>query len=127
LCWGERLRRARRRGTACERLTEALGAFTELQVDLYAERATAELAAAGVRTPGRTAEPITTLTPQERQISLLVAEGLTNREVATRLFISTNTVETHMRHMFTKLGVRSRTELARKITDFGDSARTAPP
>ena len=52
---------------------------------------------------------------------MLVSDGLTNREVAVRLFVSTNTVETHLRHVFQKLGVRSRTELANRFTDFRDS------
>jgi DNA-binding CsgD family transcriptional regulator len=60
-------------------------------------------------------------------VSALVSEGLTNREVASRLFVSTNTVETHLRHIFAKLGVRSRTELSRKITDFRDVTNDRPP
>ena len=52
------------------------------------------------------------LTPQERNVARLVATGLTNREIAGRLFVTTNTVETHLRHIFQKLDVTSRTQLA---------------
>ena len=52
---------------------------------------------------------------------MLVSDGLTNREVAARLFVSTNTVETHLRHVFQKLSVRTRTELANRFRDFRDS------
>jgi DNA-binding CsgD family transcriptional regulator len=53
------------------------------------------------------------LTPQERQTALLVTQGLTNREVAARLFLSPRTIEYHLSHAYQKLGVRSRSELAR--------------
>jgi DNA-binding CsgD family transcriptional regulator len=76
---------------------------------------------------GSALQRVTALTRQERAVSALVSEGLTNREVASRLFISTNTVETHLRHIFAKLGVRSRTELSRKITDFRDVTSPPPP
>ena len=66
-----------------------------------------------------------TLTSPRPCVARLVAQGHTNREVATQLFLTTNTIETHLRHVFQKLGVRSRTELASKFTDFRDS--TAAP
>ena len=67
------------------------------------------------------------LTPQERRVSSLVSIGLSNKAVADRMFVSVNTVETHLRHAFVKLDVRSRTELARKFTDLRDSTLPADP
>ena len=66
----------------------------------------------------RPASPLhSELTPQERTVARLVATGLTNREIAERLFVTTNTVETHLRHIFQKLDVRSRTQLAIAFRD----------
>jgi DNA-binding CsgD family transcriptional regulator len=61
-------------------------------------------------------ETLTDLTPREAQISQLVAQGATNREVAEQLFVSRATVEYHLRKVFAKLGVKSRTQLADRIT-----------
>jgi DNA-binding CsgD family transcriptional regulator len=124
LCYGERLRRAKRRLEARERLREALGAFVVLGATAWANRAEAELAATGERPRRRSTLTRDELTPQELTVARLVAEGLTNREVAAQLFLSTNTIETHLRHVFQKLGLRSRTELAAKFTDFRDSSAT---
>jgi len=125
LCYGERLRRARRRLDARERLRDAHDAFVGLGATAWANRAEAELAATGERSRKRVASTRDNLTPQELVVARLVAQGLTNREVAAQLFLSTNTIETHLRHVFQKLGVRSRTEFAAKFTDFRDS--TAAP
>jgi DNA-binding CsgD family transcriptional regulator len=125
LCYGERLRRERRRLDARERLREALDAFVALGATAWANRAEAELAATGARSRRRVAATRDELTPQELTVARLVAQGSTNKEVAAQLFLSTNTIETHLRHVFQKLGLRSRTELAAKFTDFRDS--TAAP
>ena len=93
---------------------------------LWAERAELELVATGERARVRRAGSGGELTPTERRVAVLVSEGLTNREVAARLFVSVNTVETHLRHLFQKLGVRSRTELAGRFTDLRDSNEPVP-
>ena len=124
LCWGERLRRQKRRADARTHLRAARDGFAQFGATLWLSRAEQELAATGERV--RTRGPGTggELTPQELRVAALVGEGLTNREVAARLFVSTNTVETHLRHVFQKRGVRSRTELVGQFTDFRDSNDT---
>ena len=121
LCYGERLRREKRRLEARERLREALEEFVVLGATAWARRAESELVATGERPRRRVASARDELTPQELTVARLVAQGLTNREVAAQLFLSTNTIETHLRHVFQKLGLRSRTQLAAKFTDFRDS------
>jgi DNA-binding NarL/FixJ family response regulator len=81
----------------------------------FAQRARAELRATGDRVSKRVGGPDNQLTPQESQIAQLVADGLANREIATRLFISPNTVEYHLQKVFRKLGISSRTQLARVL------------
>jgi DNA-binding CsgD family transcriptional regulator len=121
LCFGERLRRVRRRADARVHLRAARDSFERSGATLWLARAEAELAATGERVRKRSAGSGSELTPQERRVAVLVSDGLTNREVAATLFVSTNTVETHLRHLFQKLGVRSRTELAARFTDLRDS------
>jgi DNA-binding NarL/FixJ family response regulator len=83
--------------------------------DAFAERAARELRATGERARPRSPGAAEVLTAQEEQIARLVAERLTNREIAARLFISASTVEYHLRKIFRKLGVSSRTQLARTL------------
>ena len=115
---GERLRRARRRADARGPLERALATFVRLGAEPWAERARTELRATG----GRAAEPsehapVEELTPHELQVALLVAQGLTNREVGTALFLSPKTIEHHLSAIYRKLGLRSRTQLATLLSE----------
>ncbi len=113
LSHGEALRRRRRRVEARAALRAAAEAFDRAGAAPWAERARVELRATG-ETLGRRQEPDwRRLTPQELQISRLVARGASNPEIATQLFLSRKTVEYHLHKVFTKLGVGGRLELAR--------------
>jgi DNA-binding CsgD family transcriptional regulator/tetratricopeptide (TPR) repeat protein len=112
LAYGERLRRAAMRLRAREQLRAALDDFENLGAARWAERAAVELAATGETVRRRDADPRSSLTPQELQVSLLLVEGRTTREAAAALFLSPKTVEYHLRKVYTKLGVGSRSELA---------------
>lgn len=113
LAYGEGLRRARRRAQARTQLRAAQSIFDDLGAKPWSGRAERELAATGERTQRRTSPTGQELTPQEMRVCLAVAQGETNREVATQLFLSLKTVETHLTSAYAKLGLRSRTELAR--------------
>jgi DNA-binding CsgD family transcriptional regulator len=107
LATGEVRRRMKKKRSAREALERALAIFDELGAPLWAGRAKAELARIGGRAPSPTE-----LTPTERQVADLVVEGRTNKEIATALFLSVNTVEANLKRIYRKLDVRSRTELA---------------
>jgi DNA-binding CsgD family transcriptional regulator len=111
--FGEYLRRDGRRTAARARLRSALDAFEQLGASAWAERARAELRASGESARKRSPSAIDELTPQELQITRLVAEGATNKEVAARLFLSPRTIDYHLRKVFSKLGISSRSELIR--------------
>jgi DNA-binding CsgD family transcriptional regulator len=112
LLYGEWLRRERRRVDAREQLRTAHELFRDFGVEAFAERARRELEATGERARRRTVDTLDELTPQERQVTRLAAQGHTNREIAARPFISASTVEYHLRKAFRKLEVKSRTQLA---------------
>jgi DNA-binding CsgD family transcriptional regulator len=116
LAYGERLRRAAMRLRARDQLRVALDDFEDLGAARWAERAAVELAATGETVQRRGADPRSSLTPQELQVSLLLVEGRTTREAAAALFLSPKTVEYHLRKVYTKLGIGSRSELAEVLT-----------
>jgi DNA-binding CsgD family transcriptional regulator len=111
LAYGHWLRRDRRPRLARSHLRNALRIFRTYEAEPWAERARAELRAAG-DTVKQESHPLETLTPQQQQISRLVAAGATNREIAARLVLSPRTVDHHLRNIFTRLDIRSRVELA---------------
>lgn len=113
LAYGEFLRRGRRRVDARTHLQAALDRFEQLNARPWADRARLELRAAGRTARKRDPSAALQLTPQEVQVARFVARGLHSREVAAQLFLSTRTVDFHLRNVFTKLGISSRTELAR--------------
>jgi DNA-binding CsgD family transcriptional regulator len=115
LLYGEWLRRQRRRIDARGQLRTAHDLFSDFGMEAFAERARVELEATGEHARKRTVDTLGQLTPQEAQISRLVAQGNTNREIAAQLFISPSTVEYHLRKAFRKLGVKSRTQLANRL------------
>src|SRR5262245_35989566 len=115
LLYGGWLRREQRRIDARTELRRAHDLFSEFGMEALAERARIELEATGEQARKRTVETLGELTPQESQISRLAAEGHTNREIASQLFISPKTVEYHLLKVFRKLGVKSRTQLAHRL------------
>ncbi len=112
LGFGEYLRRARRRVQARAHLRDALEVFEDLGAARWTTRATTELRASGETARRRDVTTATDLTAQERQVAALVRQGLSNRDVAARLFVSPRTVDFHLRNTFSKLGVTSRAELS---------------
>jgi DNA-binding CsgD family transcriptional regulator len=112
LCLGVVQRRLRRQRGARESLDEARRIFETLGAERWTDRARAELA----RVAGR-ASAAFALTPTEEQVATLVAEGNTNHQIATLLFISVKTVEANLTRIYRKLGVSSRRELARRSQD----------
>jgi DNA-binding CsgD family transcriptional regulator len=113
LVYGEWLRRRRRRLEAREHLRTAYEMCRSIGMAAFAERARRELLATGETVRKRTADagPGGELTAQERQIAQLVRDGLSNPEVGARLFLSSRTVEWHLRKIFTKLSITSRRQL----------------
>lgn len=112
LALGIHLRRNRRRMEARPHLEEALASFESMGARPWAEQASRELRASGKTARARDPSTIFDLTPQELQVARFVSQGLTNREVAERLFLSPRTVDYHLRKIFVKLGISSRSRLS---------------
>jgi DNA-binding CsgD family transcriptional regulator len=112
LLYGEWLRRERRRRDARDQLASAYQIFDSMGAAAFAERARIELRATGGHARRHTIETPDTLTVQEALIARLAGEGASNPEIAAQLFISPATVAYHLRKVFTKLGISSRSQLA---------------
>ncbi|MEU8225250.1 AAA family ATPase [Kribbella sp. NPDC048915] len=111
LLYGEMLRRQGRRIEARDQLRAAFDVLTKCGMAGFADRARRELNATGERVRPRTVTTTEELTDQELAIAQLARDGLTNREIGARLFISAHTVDWHLRKVFTKLAIKSRKEL----------------
>jgi DNA-binding CsgD family transcriptional regulator len=127
LLFGEWLRRQGRRRDARDQLRRAHDMLATMGLEAFAERARVELLATGERARKRTVETQTQLTPQETHIARLVREGARNQEIAAQLFISTSTVEYHLVRVYRKLGVTSRTQLARVLAEQNNGGGSPPP
>jgi ATP/maltotriose-dependent transcriptional regulator MalT len=124
LLYGEWLRRERRRVDAREQLRTAHDMLEAMGIEAFAERAGRELLATGETVRKRSAETRDELTAQEALIARLARDGLSNPEIGTRLFISPRTVKYHLRKVFLKLDISSRSELDRVLP--GDAATVRP-
>ena len=111
LVLGQVHRRAKRKRLAKEALTAALDIFENVRSELWAERARAELQRVATR------QAPATLTPTERQIAQLAADGLTNKGIAARMFVSAKTVEANLSRVYRKLGISARTQLGRALAE----------
>ena len=112
LCMGQVQRRAKKKKVARGSLERALSIFESLPAPLWAEKARLEIARIGGRPPTSSS-----LTESESRVAELVSAGRTNREVASALFMSVNTVEAHLKRIYRKLGIRSRTELSHRMSE----------
>jgi DNA-binding CsgD family transcriptional regulator len=115
LVYGEWLRQAGRRADARVQLRAAHERCVSIGMMAFAERARRELVAIGEKVRPRTTDTPDDLTAQERQIARFASDGLSNPEIAARLFLSPRTIEYHLRKVFAKLEISSRRELADKL------------
>lgn len=115
LSLGRAQRRLRKRGASRSSLEQAAAAFDEIGSPGWADETRSELA----RVASRPSRPAGALTPAERRVAELAAQGLSNKEIARALFVAVNTVEAHLSHAYGKLGVRSRTQLAGRLAADG--------
>jgi DNA-binding CsgD family transcriptional regulator len=120
LVYGEWLRREHRRVEAREQLRTAYEMLSRIGADAFAERARGELLATGETVHKRSLETRERLTAQEVQVARLAAEGNTNPEIGSQLFISPRTAEYHLRKVFAKLGITSRRALRSALRSRDD-------
>jgi DNA-binding CsgD family transcriptional regulator len=125
LLYGEWLRREHRRVDARAQLRTANDLFTSIGMEAFAERARKELAATGEKARKRTVETRDDLTAQERQIAQLARDGLSNAEIGARLIISQHTVAYHLRKVFSKLNITSRSQLRRVLPESASAGQMA--
>ncbi len=125
LLYGEWLRRERRRVDAREQLRTAFEMFVAMGIDAFAGRAERELLATGERVRKRSVETREELTVQEAQVARLARDGLSNAEIGERLFISRHTVAYHLRKVFSKLDITSRSQLARALPESPTAGHVA--
>ena len=112
---GRGLRRLRKWGDARRTLDQAIAVFEEIGSSGWVESARSELSRVGARRP----TPAGKLTPTEQRIAELAAEGLANKEIARTLVVTVHTVEVHLSHAYAKLGIRSRSQLAARLSGSG--------
>jgi DNA-binding CsgD family transcriptional regulator len=118
LAYGECLRRQRRPADSRVHLRDARDAFDALGATPWADRACRELRASGETSRHRTTSTTSELTPQELEITQLAAEGMSNREIGQRLYLSHRTVESHLYRVYPKLGITSRAQLRRALQEL---------
>jgi DNA-binding CsgD family transcriptional regulator len=126
LSYGMWLRRQRRMVDCREPLRQARDGFDALGAGPWSDRARVQLRAAGEVSPTSPEPSNPRLTPQEYQVAQLAAQGLTNREIGERLFLSHRTVGSHLHALFPKLGVTSRAQLAHALRRDTDERSTGP-
>jgi DNA-binding CsgD family transcriptional regulator len=126
LAHGQTLRRNGKRRAAAVVLQAAADRFATLEAQPYLERSERELTACGLSAPERRTFDPTRLTAQELAVARLVADGLSNRAVAAELFVSIKTVQFHLTHIYAKLGLSSRAELAARLRDDGTDVNSHP-
>jgi DNA-binding CsgD family transcriptional regulator len=127
LLYGQWLRRAKRRSGARAELRTAHEMFARMGAERFADQAAAELRAAGEHVLARTPQTVADLTPHEARVADLAAAGASNSEIAAQLFISPSTVDYHLRKVFRKLNVTSRTQLAVRLRSGQEAAGRPSP
>ena len=127
LSYGEHLRRARATGEARVHLMRALDGFRVLGARPWTDKASSELRAAGAATGRPATAAGVSLTPQQLEIARLAAQGLTNKQIGERLFLSHRTIATHLYQVYPKLGIASRAALSDALAQLAQAQEADPP